>query len=200
MSDEDNRGVLHHQIKFNDRVYLVDQIDELLALKQDKLKFGDGFDVDEETGEVSIGDLPGYQKKLTAGRGVTITEDNVITSTFSVLPNRVGVHNINSQSYSETGRVVVSDNYHVYVARLSTEATLPFKFLRFENLVSGSSDMYCIEFWVKVMDPSLEVTFDGDNIVLVGDTNYHVDEAGKTLYFTVRYFDGKILINKYYEG
>ena len=57
MSETQEHGVLHHKIGFNDRVYLVEQIDDLLALKQDKLVAGPGISILPD-GTIQLAELP----------------------------------------------------------------------------------------------------------------------------------------------
>lgn len=186
-------GVLHHKIKFNDRVYLVEDINELLS-KQKQL-------LDAKQDKIPDGT---YQKKLTPGSGIEILQDGTINCVTSrAQANVCTVHSVLLDSVEEQNIVTVSDEYHIYRATFSTQLTGPFKF---KNLVSlAGSNVYEIELWVDVLDETLDVSFEpydasNERIVLVGDTEYNVEHAGQTLYFAVRHFNGVTFVNKYYAG
>lgn len=189
----EEKGVLHQKIKFNDRVYLVDQIDDLLA-KQREL-------IDAKQDKIPDGT---FQKKLVPGKGIEILNDGTINCVVSrAQSNLCPVHSILLDGAEEHSIVTVSDDYHIYRATYSTAMTGPFKF---KNLVSlAGSSVYEIELWVEVLDETLDVTFEPydstkERIVLVGDTEYNVEQAGQTLYFAVRHFNGVTFINKYFVG
>ena len=183
-------GILHHKIKFNDRVYLVDDINELLAdqkalidKKQDKIPEGT------------------YQKKLVAGSGIEILHDGTINCIVTRSQSNVcTVKSLVLEHADETRIVEVTDSDHIYHAVLSTAVPGPFKFKNLPQL--AGSNVYEIELWVDVYDPSLRVLFEpydssNEQIVYVGDTDYSVERSGQTLFFAIRHFNGKTFINKY---
>jgi hypothetical protein len=180
-------GVLHHKIKFNDRVYLVDDINELLAA-QKKLIDGKQDKIPEGT----------YQNKLIAGTGVEIKQDGTINCVLSSsVSNICRIKYINEGLVDEATIVDVDVDHHVYYAT----ATATERAFSFRGLSELAGDDACvIELWVKVQDPALFVRFEGEGLHFVGDTNYTVDEPGQTIYFIVRYFRGETLINKYFVG
>lgn len=180
-------GVLHHKIKFNDKVYLVDDINELLAnqkalidAKQDKIPDGT------------------YQRKLVPGRGIEIKEDGTINNTLAgSVGNRSRVKNINqgSGTYKESSTVVVDDDYHIYYATVNSHDVGSFTFT---NLIDkAGDDEYCIELWIKVYDPTYVVRFSQSEVVMIGDTDYKVKEPDQIIHFVVVCFNGKIYVNKY---
>lgn len=180
-------GVLHHKIKFNDRVYLVEDINDLLD-KQKQL-------IDSKQNKIPEGT---YQKKLIPGSGVEIKQDGTINCVLNTaVSNICKIKYINEGSSSEISNIAVDNDYHVYYATLSTAST-SFSFSGFED--KAGQNAYTIELWVKIASPNLHVSFTGDNIVLAGDNNYTVDQVGQTIHFVIRYFNGTILINKYYVG
>lgn len=183
----EEKGVLHQKIKFNDRVYLVDQIDDLLAkqrelinAKQDKIPDGT------------------FQKKLVQGRGIEIKEDGTINNTIAgSVGNRSRVKNINqgSGTYKESSTVVVDDDYHIYYATVNSHDVMSFTF---PNIIEkAGDDEYSIELWVKVYDPTYVVRFSQTEIVKIGDTDYKVKEPNQVIHFVVVCFNGKIYVNKY---
>lgn len=181
MSDEEH-GVLHQKIKFNDRVYLVEQIDALLdaintaveALKSDK------------------------QDKLLPGEGVKIDGNEISVATADVVPNILRIKNINV-GLSEGGVVDVDNHYHVYFATVTSPSNVAFSFSNIATLAGDNA--YSIELWVKVSDPACHIVFSDEAVVHLSDPEeYRVEKANQTIHFAIRYFLGKIYVNKYFVG
>jgi len=179
-------GVLHHKIKFNDRVYLVGDIDELLAKRDKRL------DSIDKT-------LSKKQDLLVPGPGVDIKDGKISITIASVVPNVLKVKNINEGTLSEGGNIEVDNTYHVYFATVTSTSTESFTFKNLENLAGDQA--YSIEFWVKISDPACRIVFTNENIVNLSDpADFRVNTANQIAYFAVRYFLGKIYINKYFVG
>ena len=179
-------GVLHQKIKFNDRVYLVGDIDELLAKRDKRLD-----DIDEA--------LLKKQDLLVPGPGVDIKDGKISITIASVVPNVLKVKNINEGTLSEGGNIEVDNTYHVYFATVTSTSTESFTFKNLETLAGDQA--YSIEFWVKISDPACRIVFTNENIVNLSDpADFRVNKANQIAYFAVRYFLGKIYINKYFVG
>ena len=169
MSETQEHGVLHHKIGFNDRVYLVGQIDDLLALKQDKLVPGPGISILED-GTIQLAELPRQEIKCVAEcKDLT----NSIDGTLEF------------------------DEAHRFYSIITNTNIDPV--LRLGGVLSTSKYNDIVELYllVTLMNPQISVSFRADrNITYVGDTHFSVDLSGQTLYFILRAFRDGICVSK----
>lgn len=170
MANEE-KGVLHKNIKFSDRVYLVNQIDDLLSLKQDKLVAGTGVKI--EGNVISISQLPKQETNclhtcvlfdsaannvLEFDKDHTWYKINVIDSTGSVPLTLAGV--------------------------LTSDSLSPLTMVEVVLLVTMSSSLASVSFSARYP------------ITYVGDTNFSVSTPYQTMYIAIRSFNNNITISK----
>ena len=164
---EEEKGVLHHKIKFNDRVYLVGDIDELLSLKQDALVAGDGIKIDGSV--ISLAKLPKQEVKTT--------HDVVFVDVPDIPFN-------------------TDHKFYMYNHTSADPTPLVIKLSGIMGETSYDTVVECV-LMVRIANTTSSVTFSAElPIVYVGDTDFSVVSSNQVLYIAVRSFAGKIVVSK----
>ncbi len=147
-------------------------------------------------------ELDRKQDRLTAGPGISLKEGVLSSKVSGRVPNRYGVKDVNLGSAYEKTEIEVDDDHHVYVASASSASIggsdNPFYFKNIEEV--GGDDVYVFELWVTVADPNHEIAFGDEFVRRIGDTVYRVDEPGQTIHFACRWYNGTLLVSKYFVG
>lgn len=167
----EEKGVLHQKIKFNDRVYLVDQIDDLLSHKQDKLTAGPGVKIVDNV--ISIAQLPKQETNcLHTCKLLDGSVDNILEFDAE--------HTWYKLNVTETEGTVL-----LTLAGILTSDSLP------------GLTMAEVTLLVTMASPLASVAFKSKYpITYVGDTNFNVTYQYQTIYFAIRSFSGTVTVSK----
>lgn len=164
-------GVLHHKIKFNDRVYLVGDINELLDHKQNKLVAGPGVKIENDV--ISIAQLP---KQETNCLHTCVLFDNAADNVLEFDKDHTW-YKINV--IDPTGTVPLT-----LAGVLTSDSLSPLTMVEVVLLVTMSSSLASVSFSARY-----PVTY-------VGDTNFSVSTPYQTMYIAIRSFNNNITISK----